>query len=72
MQLRPPCWPKGRPCPNDCARDLHARVVYGSTPLYGPWSGWRFAGRVLVSPERDRVTCDDLRALLMRRALGIF
>lgn len=67
---RPPCWPLGRPCPNPCAAALHDRVVYGKTPLYGPWQGWRLAGRVLVSPVRDRVTCDDLAALLMRRTLG--
>lgn len=61
---RPPCWPHGRPCPNPCARALHERVVYGTTPLHGPWRGWRIAGEQLVTPDRDRVTPEQLRRLL--------
>lgn len=70
-ELRPPCWPAGCPCPNPCAAALHDRVIYAKTPLHGPWEGWRLAGRVLVSPRRDRVTVDDLGGLLTRRALGL-
>lgn len=61
---RPPCWPEGCPCPNSCARALHERVVYGTTPLYGPWRGWRIAGDVLVSPDRDRIKPAQLRAMI--------
>lgn len=52
---RPPCWPEGRPCPNNCAYQLAERTVYNLTPLYGQWAGWRMAGRVLVSPDGDRI-----------------
>ena len=50
---RPPCWPEGRPCPNNCAAQQYRRTVYNETPLYGPWSGWRLAGQRLVSPQRE-------------------
>lgn len=32
------------------------------------WSGWRFSGGALVSPEGDRVTPERLRGLLWRQA----
>jgi len=40
-----------------------ARVVHNRMPLYGPWAGWRMAGRELVSPDGDRIS--------PRRLLGI-
>lgn len=52
--LRPPCWAEGQPCPNACARAHYDRVVHNHHPLHGPWAGWRFAGRDLVSPGRGR------------------
>lgn len=53
---RPHCWPDGQKCPNDCAAQLHARIVSNQTPLYGPWLGWCMAGARLVSPHRDWIT----------------
>ena len=52
---RPPCWPDGQPCPNACAAALHQRTVNNTAPLYGPWAGWRLAGRFLVNPSRERI-----------------
>lgn len=47
----------------------HDRIVYNITPLYGPWAGWRMAGRVLVSPDRDRISPERLRGLLWREKM---
>ncbi len=63
---RPPCWPAGKPCPNPCAAALHDRIVYGVTPLHGPWSGWRLAGQRLVSPHREWVAPHLLDRILYR------
>lgn len=64
---RPPCWPDGQPCPNACAAALHDRIAHNLTPLYGPWTGWRMAGRELVSPDGDRISPERLRGLLWRQ-----
>ena len=70
--LRPSCWPEDAPCPNPCARAHYARVVHNHTPLYGPWAGWRLAGRELVSPGRGsdamRISPERLLGLLWREA----
>lgn len=65
---RPPCWPVGQPCPNPCAAALYDRTVYNRQHLSGPWTGWRMAGRELVSPDGDRITPERLRGLLWRQA----
>jgi hypothetical protein len=61
---RPPCWPEGQACPNACARAQHDRIVHNRHELHGPWAGWRFAGRDLVSPDGDRISARRLRGLL--------
>ncbi len=66
---RPPCWPDGQPCPNACAGALYERLVYNRHHLPDPWHGWRFAGRVLVSPDGDRIAAGRLRGLLWRESL---
>lgn len=70
--LRPPCWAEGSPCPNACARAHYERVVHNHHPLYGPWAGWRLAGRDLVSPGRAktalRISPLRLMGLLWREA----
>lgn len=63
---RPPCWPAGQPCPNECAAALHDRTVYNRQHLGGPWAGWRMAGRELVSPDGDRISPERMRGLLWR------
>lgn len=64
---RPPCWPEGQACPNLCASALHDRLTRNHTALHGPWTGWRLAGRDLVSPEGDRIAPERLRGLLWRQ-----
>jgi len=59
---RPPCWPDAEPCPNNCAA-LHEREVYNHLDLTGPWQGWRFRGRYLVSPDGSRLTPERLLGL---------
>ncbi len=63
-----------RPChsigtkPNQCAASHYDRMTYNVMPLYGPWAGWRMAGRDLVSPDRQRISPERLRGLLFRQA----
>jgi|GEM_PF-2047793 hypothetical protein len=64
LMQRPPCWPDGVPCPNGCASATFERLIHNNSPLYGPWSGWRMAGRELVSPDGDRINPERLRGLL--------
>ncbi len=61
------CWH----CKSEHDRAHHDRVVYNRTALYGPWYGWRMAGRVLVSPEGDRIAPERLRGLLWSERLRI-
>lgn len=65
---RPPCWPVGQTCPNPCAKAHYDHVVYNHVPLAGPWSGWRLAGRYLVSPGNRtnavRITPERLRGMM--------
>jgi hypothetical protein len=65
---RPPCWPEGQSCPNACAEQLRTRVIRNQTPLYGEWTGWRLAGRCLVSPDGDRISPERLRGILFAEA----
>lgn len=68
MIERPPCWRDGQPCPNACAHRHYQQVVHNTTPLHGPWSGWRVAGARLVSPHRDWIHAPALDRLLWREA----
>jgi hypothetical protein len=65
---RPPCWPDGAPTPNPCAGALYARLVNNTFDLHGLWTGWRFRGRVLVSPDGERISPERLRGILFREA----
>lgn len=42
------------------------RTVHNRTPLYGPWAGWRMAGRDLVAPDGARINPERLRGLAWR------
>lgn len=67
---RPPCWPDTEPaCPNSCAAALYDRLVYGKQHLTQEWRGWRLAGRVLVSPDGDRITPQRLRGILFSESM---
>lgn len=66
---RPPCWPDGQPCPNSCAQALYERDVYGKQYLTAQWQGWRLAGRVLVSPDGDRISPERLRGILFAESM---
>lgn len=66
--VRPPCWPAGTQCPNDCAAALHDRVTRNHVALSGPWAGWRLAGRDLVAPDGQRINPQRLTGLMWRDA----
>lgn len=63
---RPPCWPEKKPCPNACAAQVLDHVTRNHVRLYGPWSGWRLAGRDLVSPDGLRLPPERVRGLAWR------
>ena len=44
----------------------YALIVHNHTPLYGPWKGWRLAGRDLVAPDGTRMNAQRLRGLAWR------
>ena len=46
------------------ARRNSTSTVFNVTPLHGAWSGWRLAGRGLVSPECDQISGERLRGIL--------
>lgn len=54
------CWH----CGAEHSTAHHERLVHNRTLLYGPWHGWRIAGRDLVSPDGDRICPQRLRGLL--------
>ena len=64
--IRPPCWPSGTTCPNECASRLHDRVVRNHDELHGPWIGWRLVGRDLVGPGGIRVSPERMKGLMWR------
>lgn len=64
LERRPPCWPAG---PNPCALTHADHVLRNHVALYGPWKGWRLAGRELVAPSGERLTVERLRGLLWRQ-----
>lgn len=41
-----------RVCKAETPASHYDRTVYNLTPLYGPWDGWRMAGRFLVAPGK--------------------
>jgi hypothetical protein len=51
-------------CHQQTPESEYARTVHNKTPLYGPWSGWRMAGRFLVAPGHERITPERLRGIL--------
>jgi len=61
----PPCLANGEKL-NNCARALYTWRVNSLGELPGEWTGWRLAGRYLVSPDRDRISPERLRGLLFQ------
>ena len=66
MNTNPPCWPANTPCPNSCAAALHQREVYNHLDLTGPWAGWKFRGRELISPTGTRLSAQRVEGLAWR------
>ena len=61
-----PCHTPGTK-PNACAVTMHIARTQGTTDLGGPWSGWRIAGRHLVTPDGVRMLPERLRGLAWRQ-----
>lgn len=59
-------------CPHgklESSDEHYARVIYGTGPLFGPWNGWRTAGRYLIAPTGERFTPGRLRGWAWRQQL---
>lgn len=57
------------PTCHHCRRESNAghydRIVHNKTALYGPFEGWRMAGRFLVAPGKaGRITPERLLGML--------
>lgn len=63
----PPCLKPGEAL-NACARAVYAFEVNSTADLSGEWAGWRLRGRVLISPDGDRISPARLRGLLFVEA----
>lgn len=57
-----------RHCKAETDASHYRRIVENHTPLYGPWEGWRMAGRDLIAPDRQRISPERLRGLLFQEA----
>lgn len=55
-------------CHAEHSEGHYERVVHNKTALYGPWAGWRMAGRFLVAPDRERITPERLCGILWRES----
>jgi hypothetical protein len=51
-------------CLAETPDEHYRRVVYNEAALYGPWRGWRLAGRYLVNPTGERLMPERLRGLM--------
>lgn len=63
----PPCLVPGQKM-NLCACTLYEWQILGKGELFAEWRGWRIAGGALISPDRQRITPDRLRQLMMLEA----
>lgn len=53
--------------PNACAVAAHELRAYGKADLGGPWKGWRLAGRVLITPEGQRLPVERVKGIAWRQ-----
>lgn len=52
-------------CHAESPAQHYARVVENTTALFGPWAGWRMAGRFLVAPGKaGRITPERMAGIL--------
>ncbi|MCD9030365.1 phage protein [Luteimonas sp. Y-2-2-4F] len=58
--------PRCRHCSAETDDAHYERVVHNRCSLHGPWTGWRMAGRDLVSPHGDRFSPERLEGLAWR------
>lgn len=57
----PTCWH----CQAETPTAHYERIVHNHTKLYGPWDGWRMAGRFLIAPgPAGRITPERLLGML--------
>lgn len=63
--MEPPCI-KPREKLNPCAARLYQEKVLGHVDLAADWAGWKLRGKILISPDGDRINPERLRGILFR------
>lgn len=58
-----------KPTPDEAMSFMYDALVLCRVDLAGEWSGWKIRGRVLVSPDGDRIPVERLRGLLFTESL---
>lgn len=58
-----------KPTAEEALQFMLDAVVYSRIDLAGEWGGWKLRGRVLVSPDGDRISAERLRGLLFVESL---
>lgn len=58
-----------KPTPEEALCFMADAMLYQRIDLTGPWQGWKLRGRVLVSPDGDRVPVERLRGMLFTESL---
>lgn len=66
-RMEPPCIKTGEKL-NPCAARLYQEKVLGHVDLSADWAGWRLRGRILISPDGDRINPERLRGILFRES----
>lgn len=63
----PTCWQ----CRAESPRAHWLRVAENKTALYGPWEGWRMAGRYLITPTGNRITPERLAGMMWEESMRL-
>lgn len=59
----------GKPTADEALQFMADAVLYSRIDFAGDWQGWKLRGRVLVSPDGDRISAERLRGLLFVETL---
>ena len=56
------------PTEKEARQFMYDCLVYNTIDFGHEWAGWKMRGRVLVSPDGDRISAQRLRGLLFQEA----
>ena len=58
------------PTEKEARQFMYDCLVYNTIDFGHEWAGWKMRGRVLVSPDGDRISAQRLRGLLFQFGRG--